>query len=152
MATPNIVPRADSEGTIGSLAKRWLHGFFRDASVGKLTADEAIIDGSPAATLTQAYPRLTPAFLSAPKTLTETPAALFAGASQMAGRCLLILRNESLDTRARIGALQTDLQRDGIVLEPGAALILQLDPAVSTAIYGCSEGRAIPLQIGEDQP
>lgn len=65
MATKNVVPRADSEGGIGTALKRWLNGFFRhltvsdDATVGALTAnsitadsitaDGATIDGALAA-------------------------------------------------------------------------------------------------------
>lgn len=105
----------------------------------------------PAAEMQALLPRrLTAAFLSAPKTLTETPAALFAGSTELANRRWLILRNESTDIRLRYGRLQADLQRDGEILEPGAVAMIQLDPTSPLTLYGCSEGRSITANIGED--
>ena len=56
MATKNVVPRADSEGGIGTALKRWLNGFFRhltvsdDATVGgAITAGSATVNGALAA-------------------------------------------------------------------------------------------------------
>ena len=94
--------------------------------------------------------RMTAAYVSANKTLVETPAALFAGGSPLASRRWLIIRNESTSIRARIGRLQSNLQRDGEIIEPGAVMFMQLDPATGIAIYGCSEGAAITVNIGED--
>jgi len=94
--------------------------------------------------------RMTTSYVSGNKTLVETPAALFAGGSALASRRWLIVRNESTDTRARVGRLQTNLQRDGEIIEPGAVMLIQLDSELSTTIYGCSEGGAITANIGED--
>lgn len=80
------------------------------------------------------------------KTLVETPAALFAGGSELAGRSRLRITNLSGDTRARVGIISgANLQRDGSPIEPGDTLTL----FPSTTIYGCSEGAAITCQIEE---
>lgn len=94
--------------------------------------------------------RMTAAFVSAPKTLTETPSALFAGASVLAARTWMFVRNESTDTRLRFGRLQANLQRDGAIVEPQAAIFLPFAPGEATTIYGVSEGRAITVSTAED--
>ena len=79
------------------------------------------------------------------KTLVETPAALFAGGSELAGRSRLRITNLSPHTRIRIGRSSANLQRDGAPIEPGDTLTLH----PSTTIFGCSEGAAITCQIEE---
>lgn len=94
--------------------------------------------------------RLTAAFVSSARTLTETPAALHAGASALVSRRWLIIRNDSMTTRLRIGRLQANLQRDGLIIEPGAVMFLQLVPEDAITVYGCSEGTPVAAWIGED--
>lgn len=86
-------------------------------------------------------------YITGNKTLVETPAALFAGGSQLTDRINLTVRNESVDTRLRVGRLQANLQRDGIIVEPQSILVLSLTDA--TTIYGCSEGGSIKTLITE---
>lgn len=94
--------------------------------------------------------QMTPSFRSAPKTFTETPTAIFAGTEELSSRRWLIIRNEALSIRLRYGVLQANLQRDGEILEPGAVVMIELDPLTPTTIYACSEGRSITSIIGED--
>jgi len=94
--------------------------------------------------------RMTSAFVSAPKTFTETPAEVFAGSSVLADRKYLVIRNESTEMRLRYGVSNSNLQRDGYALEPGAVAVIQFDPVVATTIYACSEGKAITCNIAED--
>lgn len=87
-------------------------------------------------------------YVSGNKTLVETPAALFAGSSQLASRTGLTVRNESVDTRIRVGIISNkDLQRDGVIIEPQATLVVALDDA--TIVYGCSEGASAKALITE---
>jgi len=79
------------------------------------------------------------------KTLVETPAALFSGGSELSGRSRLRVTNMSTATRARIGRVASNLQRDGAPIEPGDTVTVY----PSTTIYGCSEGSAITCQIEE---
>jgi hypothetical protein len=94
--------------------------------------------------------RMTAAFVSGPKTVTETPAALFAGSSVLSDRAWLLLRNESTDTRLRAGRLQANLQRDGLIVEPQSSLLLVLESTEALTIYGASEGAPITVSIAED--
>ena len=81
------------------------------------------------------------------KTAVATPAAMFAGGSQLAGRTRLRMTNLSGDTRMRIGRVTANLQRDGSPVEPGDTLTIY--PDSDTIIYGASEGRPIQIQIEE---
>ena len=94
--------------------------------------------------------RITSSHVAAPKTIVATPAAMFAGGSALASRRWMMVRNESTDTRMRIGAASANLQRDGSVLEPGAAMLILLDPDASQSVYGASEGKPIVAHIAED--
>jgi len=97
-----------------------------------------------------APPLYTSANISAAKTIVETPVEIFAGVSLLAGRTWLAIRNESTDTRIRFGRLTANLQRDGEIIEPGAFVLIQFLPGVTTAIYASSEGAAIKAHITED--
>lgn len=41
MATRNFVPRADGEGSIGTAAKNWLSGYFKQLNVANVTVDDS---------------------------------------------------------------------------------------------------------------
>ncbi len=41
MATRNFVPRADGEGSIGTAAKNWAGGFFKQLNVANVTVDDS---------------------------------------------------------------------------------------------------------------
>lgn len=43
MSTRNIVPRADGEGSIGTSAKQWGNGFFKNLTVGALTKAVSVL-------------------------------------------------------------------------------------------------------------
>jgi hypothetical protein len=45
MATRNIVPRANGEGSIGTAAKHWGNGYFDELNTEKLVADDVITKG-----------------------------------------------------------------------------------------------------------
>lgn len=79
------------------------------------------------------------------KTLTATPAALHAGASEKTPRSRLRITNEASATRIRIGAISANLQRDGLIIEPGDTATIY----PSATVYGCSEGKPAIIQIEE---
>jgi len=84
--------------------------------------------------------------VTATKTIVETPAEANVSGTNLVGRTKLTIRNDSSDTRIRIGRLTTNLQRDGQVIEPGDTITL----FPTTTIYACSEGAAIKTNISEN--
>lgn len=84
------------------------------------------------------------------RTLTDTPIELFAQASALPNRGRLVVRNLSGHTRARVGVLTANLQRDGEIVEPGEVLGLACDPAVHLPVYACSEGGALTVHVEEN--
>lgn len=79
------------------------------------------------------------------KTAVETPAAVFAGASALVGRSRLRIANQSDSLRVRVGIAATNLQRDGIPVEPGDSKTIY----PTGAVYACSEGAPVTIQIEE---
>lgn len=121
------------------------------SSVTNLQSELNQLDGGLTALAESALPRrITASMVSAVKTVVETPAQTFAGASALASRRSLILRNESTSTRIRYGRQSANLQRDGEIIEPQAVVALQLEPGTATTIFACSEGAAVRMHITED--
>ncbi|GEM_PF-3164220 len=83
------------------------------------------------------------------KTVTATPAALFAGGSEMSGRVRMLVRNDSTDIRMRYGTAQSNLQENGYPIEPGEEKEFVFDADTSQTIYGVSEGGEVPVFIEE---
>jgi len=83
------------------------------------------------------------------KTVTATPTALFAGGSEMSGRTRMIVRNESTDIRMRYGTAQSNLQENGMPIDPGEEKEFVFDSSTAQTIYGVSEGAEIPAFIEE---
>jgi len=83
------------------------------------------------------------------KTVTATPAALFAGGSEMSNRKRMLVRNESTDIRMRYGTGQSNLQEYGYPIDPGEEKKFIFDANTAQTIYGVSEGGEIPAFIEE---
>ncbi|MDV7394444.1 hypothetical protein RZS08_23885, partial [Arthrospira platensis SPKY1] len=88
-------------------------------------------------------------FVTGVKTAVETPAAIFAGSSALANRTTITLRNESTNIRIRVGRLQSNLQRDGMILEPQAVMVIPVSPSTAVDVFVCSEGSAVNLLVTE---
>lgn len=82
------------------------------------------------------------------KSVTATAAAVFAGASVLANRKKLILRNEDPCIRFRVGPAAVT-QQNGTPVEPGATLEITFDPSIAIPIYAISEGAAVAVQVTE---
>ena len=82
------------------------------------------------------------------KTVTATAAAIFAGASVLANRKKMILRNDDPAIRCRIGP-STVSQQSGFPVEPGATLEITFDPVTAIPIYAISEGASIQMAVIE---
>jgi hypothetical protein len=74
------------------------------------------------------------------KTITNTPAAVFAGASVLANRVFLYVRN--LDDCIQI-------KINGRIVEPGEEIKLKLKASESVTIMGQSTGRAVRTLVQE---
>lgn len=100
----------------------------------------------------QAEALYTDAIQSAPitgvKTVTSTPAEVFAGATAKAGRTKMMIRNESDMLRIRIGGSNVT-QKNGFPMEPGATVELSFHPDIAVAIYAVSEGTATKIGVME---
>lgn len=104
-------------------------------------------DGSLPVKLTGSYATMrTP--VTGVKTVTATVAEIFAGASRLAGRRKMILKNEDATLRFRIGSSSVT-QQNGFPIEPGAAIELDFDPAVDVPIYAISEGANLNVAVME---
>ena len=84
------------------------------------------------------------------KTVTAVAAELFAGASAMSGRKILIVRNDDRSIRIRVGPVGVT-QQSGTPVEPGASAEFPTDAATPVAIYAISEGAAVPVNIWESK-
>ncbi len=82
------------------------------------------------------------------KTVTATAAEIFAGASAKASRRKLILKNEDLVLRFRVGP-STVTQQNGFPVEPGGVVEFLFDPAVAVPIYVISEGANLQVAVME---
>jgi hypothetical protein len=82
------------------------------------------------------------------KTVTAIAAEIFAGASRLASRRRMILKNEDPVLRFRVGPSSVT-QQNGFPIEPGAVIEFQFDPAVAVPIYAISEGASLQVAVME---
>lgn len=82
------------------------------------------------------------------RTVTATAAEVFAGASRLAQRRRLVIRNEDSVLRCLIGP-STITQQNGFPIEPGAVLEIPCDPAVAVPVYVISEGASLTVAVME---
>lgn len=82
------------------------------------------------------------------RTVTATAAELFAGASRLASRRRLVIRNEDPVLRCLIGPA-TVSQQTGFPIEPGAVLEVPCDPEVAVPVYAISEGASLTVAVME---
>lgn len=82
------------------------------------------------------------------RTATATAAELFAGASRLANRRRLVIRNEDPALRCLIGPA-TVSQQTGFPIEPGAVLDIPCDPDVTVPVYAISEGASLTVAVME---
>ena len=146
MATPNIVPRADGEGRIGTTSKRWLEGHFDEVGIGidpakslhVLGADDSVarfqetggktcdVDGNSITTSAELYLTCT------------TDQIFFKTGGKFAGRASVLSGNGNYagfragDTTAPITMIDTTSFSTGIVT-------LAIDVSVTPALHaGCT--------------
>lgn len=117
--------------------------------------DETNQDWTPAidsAATLKAFMRATDQTLRTPavgrRTVTATAAELFAGASRLASRRRLVIRNEDPVLRCLIGPA-TVSQQTGFPIEPGAVLEVPCDPEVAVPVYAISEGASLTVAVME---
>jgi len=82
------------------------------------------------------------------RTVTATAAEIFAGASRLASRRRLVIRNEDPVLRCLIGPA-TVSQQTGFPIEPGAVLEVPCDPEVAVPVYAISEGASLTVAVME---
>ena len=82
------------------------------------------------------------------KTVVATAAAIFAGASVLANRKQLSIRNDDAAIRIRVGPAGVT-QQSGFPVEPGACAEFVFDAATAKAIYAISEGAAVQVEVWE---
>lgn len=82
------------------------------------------------------------------KTVTSTPAEVFAGASRLVGRSVLMIRNLHPSLRIRVGS-STVTDETGFGVEPGALIQLRLDPHAEIPIYAVSEAGNVEVEVLE---
>ncbi|SFR16778.1 hypothetical protein [Desulfoscipio geothermicus] len=81
-------------------------------------------------------------------TVIATAAEIFAGASRLAGRRRMLIKNESDSLRVRIGSASVT-QQNGFPIEPGAVLEIEFDPETDVPIYAISEGAEVEVAVME---
>ena len=90
--------------------------------------------------------RVTPVVGTA--TVSATAGELVAGSSRLSGRTCMFIKNESTDTRIRIGGSSLSYKK-GFPVEPGATMRLDFDPNIAVAIYAISEGAEVRVDFME---
>lgn len=73
---------------------------------------------------------------------------LKAGASALAGRTRLVIKNPSIDTAVRIGGSAITTKR-GYLLEPQGTVTIEQNSATAVAVYGRSTGWEVSLEVLE---
>lgn len=73
---------------------------------------------------------------------------LKAGASALAGRTRLVIKNPSIDTAVRIGDSAITTKR-GYLLEPQGTVTIEQNSATAVAVYGRSTGWEVSLEVLE---
>ena len=73
---------------------------------------------------------------------------LKAGASALAERTRLVIKNPSIDTAVRIGGSEITTKR-GYLLEPQGTVTIEQNSATAVAVYGRSTGWEVSLEVLE---
>lgn len=81
-------------------------------------------------------------------TVTASANEIFAGSSRRANRRCMFIKNESTDTRVKIGGSNVTYI-NGFPIEPESILRLDFDPATAVPIYAVSEGSAVKVSVME---
>uniref|UniRef100_UPI0012FFEA2D hypothetical protein n=1 Tax=Mycobacteroides abscessus TaxID=36809 RepID=UPI0012FFEA2D len=111
-------------------------------NIGKVDLEGATIN----ATIDTSSTMRTP--INGTKTVTGTTAELFAGASRLAGRRKMVVKNESADIRIRIGSVSVTSDK-GFPVEPGGVFHMDFNPSVDVPIYAASEAGNIQVEVME---
>lgn len=74
------------------------------------------------------------------KTVVATPAAIFAGASALAGRTFMSVRNMDTCVNIKVG---------GRTLEPGQEIQFKFAAATAQTVNAYSNGRAVEVEVVE---
>lgn len=82
------------------------------------------------------------------KTVTFTPAEIFAGANRLASRRKIVMKNESSDIRIRIGSASVTVD-NGFPVEPGAVMSFDFDPEADVALFAISEAGNVQITVME---
>lgn len=82
------------------------------------------------------------------KTVTSTVVEIFAGASRLAGRRKMLVKNESSDIRIRLGSSSVTVD-NGFPIEPGTVFSMDFNPTVDVPIYVVSEVGNIQVAVME---
>lgn len=150
LGAPADATQADpvQEATAIALLKGLLELTAKRATDQTLTQIKtALTDGTQKVALTGNFDTLrTPAV--GRRTVTATAAELFAGASRLASRRRLVIRNEDPVLRCLIGPA-TVSQQTGFPIEPGAVLEVPCDPEVAVPVYAISEGASLTVAVME---
>lgn len=81
--------------------------------------------------------------------ISSASASIKAGASVLAGRRTMHVRNTSTSVAVRIGPSGMTARSGGFMLEPLASMEWTFDPAVGVDIFARSTGAAVELEIME---
>jgi len=123
-----------------------------DVTVGGVTVDLGTVELNQGAPGQNPWPVTLFDTLRTPavgrRTVTATAAELFAGASRLASRRRLVIRNEDPVLRCLIGPA-TVSQQTGFPIEPGAVLEVPCDPEVAVPVYAISEGASLTVAVME---
>lgn len=98
--------------------------------------------------LTGSKARISSAPVTGVKTVTSTPAEIFAGSARKAGRAMMLIRNLDAAVRIRIGG-STVTASTGFGVEPMAVIELAFDPASDVPIYAVSEAGNVSVEVFE---
>jgi hypothetical protein len=141
----------DIKNYVSSTILGYLNGTTAIPGLGS-TGDAANSSGSTLARLAYLISLVNPitqAPVTGVKTVTATPAEVFAGASALTTRCQLTIKNEDQALRMRVGS-STVNQQTGFPVEPGAAWSQDFNPANYIPIYAVSEGASLNMAVMEE--
>jgi hypothetical protein len=88
------------------------------------------------------------AMIGATKTATSVASEVFAGASRLAGRRGLMIKNEHWAIRLHLDG-PAITAKTGVAIEPFGVAAVSFDPAVDVPIYVISEAGNIPYGVVE---
>lgn len=91
---------------------------------------------------------ITSAPVTGVSTVLATASEIFAGSSRKTARRCMFIKNESTDTRIRVGG-STVTDTNGFPIEPGAVFRFDFDPITEVPIYAISEGSVVKVSVME---